>query len=353
MTPPSNSAACAMNCRRITEPVPATPTTVLYHADCADGFGAAYAAWRRFGDMATYRPMHHGQASEMSEIAGHAVYILDFSFPPDVLEAMASLANSVIQIDHHASARQPWAQRLTQTANGGESYRHPTLPLMLNFDMDKSGARLAWEYFHPDLAMPLILRHVEDMDMWRFALPGTRAVSRSLRLLPFEFTAWDDLIRDTPDPDALRYKTFLAEGEAIERFFQTEVERLAHSRLVMPARLRGEPIDPLQALRHGLPTVVDGDRAWRAVDGLAINASLLFASEVGNRLAEISGTVGLIWQLDADGNAKVSLRSRGNINVAEIAANYGGGGHPNAAGFRMPLVLFTSDILGKKANKSI
>jgi uncharacterized protein len=74
---------------------------------------------------------------------------------------------------------------------------------------------------------------------------------------------------------------------------------------------------------------------------------------VGNRLAEISGTVGLIWQLDADGDAKVSLRSRGNINVAEIAANYGGGGHPNAAGFRMPLVQFTRDILGKQANKSI
>ena len=327
--------------------MPASPITILYHADCPDGFGAAYAAWRRFGDAATYRPMHHGQPWEMAEIAGHEIYILDFSFPPDVLEAMASLANSVIQIDHHASARRPWVGRLTKTTDGGESYHHPALPLTVIFDLDKSGARLAWQYFHPAQPVPLILRHVEDLDLWRFAMPGTRALGRALRLLAFDFAVWDAQIRHSPDPDSPRYTAFVAEGEAIERFFQIEVARLAQSRLVIPARLRGEPLDPLQALRHGLPTVVDGDRAWRAIDGLAINASVLFASELGNLLAEKSGTFGLIWQLGADGEVKASVRGKGNVDVAEIAANYGGGGHPNAAGFRMPLARFMSEILGK------
>ena len=333
--------------------MPATPVTILYHADCPDGFGAAYAAWRHYGDTAAYRPMHHGQRWEMAEIAGHEVYILDFSFPPDVLETMASLANSVIQIDHHASARRPWVGRLTKTTDGGESYRHPTLPLTLIFDLGKSGARLAWEHFHPAQPMPLILRHVEDMDLWRFAMPGTRALGRALRLLAFDFAVWDELIRHTPDPDCPRYTAFVAEGEAIERFFQIEVARLAQSRLVMPARLRGEPLDPLQALRHGLPTVADGGPAWRAIDGLAINASVLFASELGNLLAEKSGTFGLIWQLGADGEVKASVRGKGNVDVAESAANYGGGGHPNAAGFRMPLARFTSEILGEKCYKSV
>jgi hypothetical protein len=332
--------------------VPAAPITILYHADCPDGFGAAYAAWRRFGDTAAYFPMHHGQPWEMAEIAGHDVYILDFSFSPDTLEIMAGMANSVVLIDHHASARQPWAQRLTLAADGGQSYQHPALPLSLCFDLDKSGARLAWEYFHPAQPVPLILRHIEDMDLWRFALPGTRAICRALRLLDFDFTVWDELIRAAPTPDSPRYKALLAEGESIERFFRIEVERLAQGRLVMPARLRGEPLDPLQALRHGLPTVVDEARAWRAIDGLAINASALFASELGDRLAERCGTFGLIWQMGADGQVKASLRARGNVNVAEIAANHGGGGHPNAAGFRMPLAQFASEILGKISYKS-
>ena len=332
--------------------MPAAPITILYHADCPDGFGAAYAAWRRFGNAATYRPMHHGQPWEMAEIAGHDVYILDFSFSPDTLETLAGQANSVVQIDHHASARQPWADHLTATPHGGENYRHPSLPLALNFDLDKSGARLAWEYFHAGEPVPLILRHIEDMDLWRFALPGTRAISRALRLRDFDFAIWDELIRATPDADSPRYKALLAEGESIERFFQTEVDRLAQSRLAMPARLRGEPLDPLQALRHGLPTIIEEERAWRAITGLAINAGAMFASELGDRLAERCGSFGLIWQLGSDGLVKVSLRGRGNLDVAEIAANYGGGGHPNAAGFRMPLARFASETIGNKCYKS-
>ena len=328
------------------------PVTVLYHADCPDGFGAAYAAWLRFGDGAAYRPMHHGQPWEMAEIAGHEVVVVDFSFPPEVLEAMAGRARSVIQIDHHASARQPWLDRLVVDADGGERWRHPTLPLTVHFDLAKSGVRLAWEHFHPETPVPLLLQHVEDGDLWRFALPGTRPINRALALAPFDFPTWDRLVRETAEPSSPGYRSLLLQGEAIEQFFQTEVERLAGSRLVMPARLRGEPVDPLQAMRHGLPVITDGDRAWRAVDGLAVNANALFASELGNRLAEMSGSFGLVWYLAADGEAKASVRGIGKLDLAEIAGRYGGGGHPNAAGFRLPLPRFMDEIISQKNNNS-
>ena len=328
------------------------PVTILYHADCPDGFGAAYAAWKRFGAAATYRAMHHGQPWEMAEVAGHEVYILDFSFPPERLEAIAGVAAAVTQIDHHASARQPWLGRLAAEADGIERYRHPALPLTIAFDLDKSGVRLAWEHFHPTVPTPLLLRHVEDVDLWRFALPGSRPVARALRLTPYDFAAWDDLVGHTATVDTPRYRALLAEGEAIERFFRTEVERLAASGLVTPARLRGEPVDPLQAVRHGLPVIVDGDLAWRAVDGLAINANALFASEAGHRLAEMGGSFGLTWHLAADGEAKVSLRSAGQVDVAAIATRYGGGGHRNAAGFRLPLAQLVDEILAAPAGNA-
>ena len=326
--------------------MPGRPVTVLYHADCPDGFGSAYAAWLRFGDNASYRAMHHGQPWKMAEIAGHDVFILDFSFPPEVLEAMARVASSVIQIDHHLSARRAWAERLTQGDDGLATYRDPALPLTVVFNLDKSGVHLAWEHFHAPQPLPLVLAHIEDLDLWRFALPGTRIVTRALRLLPYDFVVWDELVRGASDAEAASYVALLADGEAIERFFQTEVDRLAHSRLVTPARLRGEPVDLLQAQRHGLPTVSDGDQAWRAVSGLAVNANALFASELGNRLAERSGSFGLVWELGAGGDVIVSLRAAGRVDVAAIAAGYGGGGHPNAAGFRMGLTRFASEILG-------
>ena len=44
---------------------------------------------------------------------------------------------------------------------------------------------------------------------------------------------------------------------------------------------------------------------------------------------------------------KVSLRGKGDVDVQEIAARFGGGGHPNAAGFTVPGALepVTRDVL--------
>lgn len=322
------------------------PLTVYYHADCPDGFAAAWCAWRRHRDAARYRPMHHGEAWEPADVAGRRVLILDYSFPPAELVAIAGLAAEVVQIDHHATALAACAARLGIEAPGRTlAYRHPTLPLQLLFDLDKSGARLGWEHFADDAPLPAALAHVEDQDLWRFRLPGTREFVRALRLLPYDFPAWDAVVTACGAGDTPRYRELLGEGRAIEDFFQREVARLADSRLVCRARLRGEPVDALQALRHGRETVGDGERTWLALPGLAVNANALFASELGNRLAELSGSYGLVWQLAGDGEAKVSLRSQGDFDVGAIAARYGGGGHRNAAGFRLPLAAFVDEIL--------
>ncbi len=330
------------------------PFFVIYHADCLDGFGAAYAAWRHFGDTATYRPMHHGEAWSLDDIAGRAVFIIDFSYPPEFLETLANRATSVTQIDHHASALLAWGNKLKVDENGMRSYQHPTLPLRVTFDLEKSGARLAWEYFHPGIPTPLALRHIEEQDMWRFTLPGTRPFCRALRLLPFEFAAWHQLVLEAPDEKAPRYRETLVQGAAIEQFYQQEITRMAQSGLRMPAQLRGEPVDALQAQRHGQAIVTQGDLAWLTVSGIAINASPLFASELGNELAVQSGSFGLIWQLSSDGEVKASLRSKGkNLDVSVIATRYGGGGHPNAAGFRMPAEQFFSEVLKMVPRKGL
>lgn len=319
--------------------------TVLYHADCIDGFGSAYAAWCHFGSNADYRPLHHGEPWEIAEIANHDVFILDFSFPPEILEAIASKAKSVTQIDHHASAQQAWKGKLTNRGDGLATHTHPKLPLTVIFNLEKSGARLAWEHFQPRQPVPPTLLHIEDQDLWRFTLPGTRAFCRALRLLPFDFLTWNELVEQTPTANTARYGEMLERGETIEVFFRKEVDRLANSQLQMPAVLRGEPVDALQALRHGQSTIVDGDLAWLAVNGVAINANALFASELGNLLAEQSGSFALVWQAAGDGDVKASLRSKGAFDVASIAVRYGGGGHRNAAGFRMPMKQFIAEVL--------
>ena len=323
-----------------------TSAIIIYHADCPDGFGAALSAWKHFGDRAQYIPLHHGQHWQPADLADQSIYIFDYAFSPERLAELAGQARSVLQLDHHASARAEWATLLQAGPDGTDSFTHPTLPLRAIFDLDKSGARLAWEHFFPETEIPLLLQHVEDMDLWRFALTDTRAFSRALRLQAMDFTTWDQLLAAMPDSESPRYREMIAEGRAIEKFFEREIERLVHSRLVMPATLAGESVDALQARRHG-QALIEEENGWRqAIPGLAVNADALFTSELGHRLAERSGTFGLIWQLAADGEIKISLRAAGQLDVSRIASHYGGGGHRNAAGFRMAPQRFFREILG-------
>ena len=76
---------------------------VIYHADCADGFCAAWVARGVLGDAAEYVPAHYGQ-NPPDVLAGAMVYILDFSYPRDVMIQIAKEARLVLVRDHHKTA---------------------------------------------------------------------------------------------------------------------------------------------------------------------------------------------------------------------------------------------------------
>ena len=94
---------------------------VIYHANCTDGFGAAFAAWLKLGDEAEYLPMEYlktdGKSStdllhEFSTekipgacISEREVYILDFSLPKAVMDWIFQIAKRVVWLDHHATSR--------------------------------------------------------------------------------------------------------------------------------------------------------------------------------------------------------------------------------------------------------
>lgn len=324
--------------------MPAQPL-IIYHADCLDGFAAAWAAWHRYQGAADFLPLHHGEDWDTTRCAGREVYVLDFSFPPERLQQMAGLARQVVQLDHHASARADWADRLQPLADGNAEYQSTTPALRVRFAEQQSGARLAWEHFHPGSPLPLLLQHIEDVDLWRFALPESRAIQRSLRLLAFDFPLWSHWITTASTPDTPAYRDLLLRGQAIESFFRRETGRLAASSLLTAARLRGEPADPLQALRHDQPIVSDGVQYWHALPCMAVNCDGMFASDLGHELASRHRQPALIWQLAGDGMVRASLRSVGDCNVAVIAQRYGGGGHCHAAGFRLPAAQFFAEVL--------
>lgn len=287
---------------------------VLYHANCADGFGAAFAAWKKFGNDAEYVAINYGDP--MPEVLMRDVYILDFSFPAEVLNDMIILTTRLVLLDHHKTAFENYA--------GSEreffAQALPNSGLIL-LDNSKSGALIAWEYFHQGKKVPDLIRHISDRDLWKFKLEGTKALHESISASkPWSFHQWTLWSND------LALEDMYLDGEAILKAFNSQVAS------IIPA-----------ARTCTIYYKNSGLASPEYFQGLAVNCSPMFASEVGNILATDSGTYGLCWYFDAETNkVKVSLRSVGDYDVTKIASKFGGGGHKNAAGFSVPMQILMS-----------
>ncbi|MBL6986875.1 MAG: DHH family phosphoesterase [Methylobacter sp.] len=266
-------------------------TLVIYHADCLDGLGAAWSAFCKFGSQVRYTPATHGDAIPDFE-PGSILYILDFSYAPQLMVDAAAKAGQIILIDHHITAMEQC----------GDFFKSHPLPenLSLNFDMSRSGCVLAWQHFFPDREPPRILLHIEDRDIWHFKLDGTREITTALfERMPIDFSEIG-----TIDLDEL-----LAVGSIQLAQFSGMVNKLA---------------------KYAHSVAVAGQV------GLAVNAPSLFSSDLGHVLAEKSGTFGMTYQYDGRKQRwGFSLRSIGDYDVGKLALAFGGGGHKNAAGFAL------------------
>lgn len=170
----------------------------IYHGNCADGFGAAWV-FKRWADRE--HDFHAGvYQNPPPDVEGRDVYLVDFSYKRAVVEEICEKATRVVLIDHHKTAIEDLKPLI-------ESRRIEAL-----VNLDKSGATLAWEWFHGhnERDMPQLLRHIEDRDLWRFALVGTREIQANVFSHPYDFDVWDGLMERPVEE-------LLAEGQAIER----------------------------------------------------------------------------------------------------------------------------------------
>lgn len=296
------------------------PDIVIYHANCDDGFGAAFAAWLRWGDDVEYMPAHYGSAPP--EVLDKHVLIVDFSYKAEGLRSLEGAA-SVTILDHHKSAAEDLAdyrrfadkpERFTMPviASMAEDLRRNSYPpINALFDMNRSGAVMAWEFCHPGKDVPWLFRLIEDRDLWRFQYDETRPFSLYLRSLPYDFIGWS-LVLNTLEDEELRHQLMM-EACSIERYHTRLVEDVArHHDLVSFPGVDG--MVPVAASPYRLASDV-------AHQLLTLHRDAPFAATVNHR----ADTVGY------------SLRSEDHrLDVSKIAQRYGGGGHRNAAGFSVP-----------------
>ncbi|NMM11204.1 MAG: phosphoesterase [Polaromonas sp.] len=268
---------------------------VIYHGrSCPDGFAAALAAWLYYQGQAEFLGLDHGDIRSVEDLpllAGRAVYILDFSFSPELMRAIEERAAKLVMLDHHKSA----AEKLT-----GFACRCG----VVHFDMDKSGARLAWEFFQPARPLPDLVRFIEDRDIWVWQYPESAGFLAALDMEPFDFKRWTEIASFSP----AQLTAFMARGQAMDEKF---------------SKLAADVAEGAQAL------------IFNGVRGLMVNAPGVFHSLVGNLLSQQSGTFALMWIASKGGVIRVGLRSQRGFDCIALAESMGGGGHAQACGFKM------------------
>jgi len=268
---------------------------VIYHANCSDGFGAAYSAWKCLGNKALYHAGKHGSCPP--NVTGKNVAILDFSYDNITIKAMIEEVNDLIVIDHHKSAM----IELHDISN-------------THFDMTKSGAMLAWEFFHPGKECPKFIQYIEDRDLWKWELPYSKEFAAAFDMVPFEFEEFMKFEDDSVFDDAVKRGSFI----------------LAYSKTVVK-----------KVCEKATP------RKYNGLDVLVVNSSH-WMSEIGARLSA-DCDFAVIWYYDHEArNIKVSLRSfHDKVDVSEVAKKFKGGGHKNAAGFTLPGDTIVDDLFDR------
>jgi len=264
-------------------------TVVLYHADCNDGFGAAFAAWKKFGDSADYIPIEH-QSPLPEGLDGKQIFFIDI-IPPDeaIIKKVIKDNASVVAIDHHKTSE--------SKMNLFKDY---------SFDNGHSASILAWKYFHPDKPVPKLLLFIEDVDIWKWEYPETDKFISALSLYEYDFNVWDKIASDIENPDS--FAGYLSNGEIVSNYSCKIVGWLSEKATMVE---------------------FEGYKVY------AVNAPHFINGRVAHDLIKESFPFAIAWFQEKN-VIHASLRSDGTVDVSEIAKKYGGGGHKTAAGFSFP-----------------
>lgn len=293
----------------------------FYHKNCADGLAAAAAVYNAFGDAnVEYIPSNYGDRlpdwvdqglPEEQRRRYHAIYIVDFSFPAQQLDALAKCTDKLVVLDHHKSAREDLEN---------VDFAHNVEVI---FDMDKSGAQLAWEYFEEEgnTWWNYGVALVQDRDLWRWEFAD--------KSKNFHHAINIELLQDTEISDTIRINRMLELLSA---------PRYALERGVVYAPMWDMLVKDFagRAIMNSVEVQLAEGQSDQTV--YTCWCPPMFASDVGHAICEEhpEAIATCLSHNPEKGGIAISLRRATEnstlVTADALARKNGGGGHANAAG---------------------
>lgn len=301
---------------------------ILYHKNCIDGFMSAvlmYLYFKEIGEIQQTEFVAVNYNEPMPDITDKHVYIVDFSYPKDVIVDAATRAKSITMLDHHLSAAQQWGGYIDESFKSG-------LPTHCQFNIKiaehQSGAGLTYNWVMRNILYNAgnfnntifvnddddrildVVKAVQDRDLWIFKRRNTKKIHEALSILPRTFEAWEEFLVKSP------YDDFKEKIKAAGYYLEVK------EKLAIEYASKHELVD---FLGYRVPIV---------------NCPANFASSVGEILYQ-----GYPFSVTYCLDSKIiycSLRSNSEdgIDVSELAVMFLGGGHKNSSGCKLPTELF-------------
>jgi len=329
-------------------------TVIISHAGCADGVAAAWVfadaimrmdknpkcvfAWEKL-----VAPIYIHFTSEriftndkyMPELMGKNVFIVDYSYPVDILKEIAAKCAKLHIWDHHE----------TFSINLEVSKNQIPDNIDVVSDLSKCGAEIAWKEINGDMPPPWFIKHIRDRDLWRWEEPDCHPKSRAFSAEFFSQGIFIETLISLSKFDNYQQDAFYKRGERLLDIEKEIVNRICckaeRALLYFPyAKSKTQMKVPIHVITINTPIMhsdignilVKRQQEWykNAIRKYQ-NADARANTEIPKKI-EIS----IVYRYSMEeGCWWISLRSDIKLgpNVAAIAEAFGGGGHPSAAGF--------------------
>lgn len=309
---------------------------VFYHANCWDGIFAATVAMYHFMlrdgtfDHIDFIAVNYSDVFDDKDfelLKNNYIYILDFSFKRDVMLRLEENAKFFVCLDHHVTAK----NNLEGVPN-------------CFFNMEVSGAGLAWLYFsngyreiellraahpEPNIAAPYymsykdtprIIWYTQDYDIWKF-FGGDKTRIFNLARSTWKMELSSDL-----------FKWF--DNEAVEK----EIENFAAAYEVQLKQIE-------RLVQTAYPVLVPvGEEKIKMMAYASVDPALM--SVTATQIYQQTNLPVFIYSPKYFHNDTmvISFRSPNGIDCSKFAEFYGGGGHKGAAGCTMKTELILEII---------
>lgn len=279
----------------------------IHHNKDLDGFSSGAIVKAKYPHAKLIGWDYKDPIPDFEQFKGEDIIMIDISFPMDKMNELAKVANTVIWIDHHISARKDY-----ETAINSDN-TDMLGAIVYIYELGVAACEIGWKHLFPDTETPYAITLLGRYDTWR----QTEGDWEN-QTLPFQY--YMRTVCTSPET----FPSFLFDARE-DHYMYWIVECVSSGIAILKYQ---KEQDRLACQRSGFKRLV-----YNGLHGVCLNTRAFSSSTVESIYDDNTDDIMIGFEYTGT-KWSISLRSIGDkVDCSLIAKERGGGGHKNAAGF--------------------